>query len=201
MSKARAFLTLAALFAFGAWVAPARAQEAFFKGKTMRIVVGFSAGGGFDTYSRAIARHLGKHIPGNPSVAVENMTGAGSLIAANYLYKIAKPDGLTIGNFHGNQIINQILGGAGIEFDARRFQWIGVPVKDTGACALTKASGITSFERWRSAKTPVKLGGGAPGDTASTSAKILREALGLPVQVVMGYKGTAEMRLAAESGE
>ena len=175
--------------------------EDFYKNKTVRIIVGFAPGGGFDTYSRAIGRYLGKHIPGNPSVVVENMTGAGSLISANYLYKIAKPDGLTIGNFHGNQIINQILGGAGIEFDARRFQWIGVPVKDTGACALTKASEITSFERWRAAKTPVKLGGGAPGDTTSTSAKILREALGLPVQVVMGYKGTADMRLAAESGE
>lgn len=186
--------------ALAAAVAGASTDD-FFRNKTVRIIVGFAPGGGFDTYSRAIARHFGKHIPGNPSVVVENMTGAGSLIAANYLYKIAKPDGLTIGNFHGNQIINQIIGGAGIEFDARRFQWIGVPVKDTGACVVTKASGITSLERWRAAKTPVKLGGGASGDTASVSAKILREALGLPIQLVMGYKGTSEMRLAAESGE
>ena len=173
----------------------------YYRNKTVRIIVGFAAGGGFDTYSRAIGRHLGKHISGNPSVVVENMTGAGSLISANYLYKIAKPDGLTIGNFHGNQILNQILGGSGIEFDARRFQWIGVPVKDNGACVLTKASGITSLDKWQGAKTPVKLGGGAPGDTASTTPKILKEALGLPLQIVMGYKGTADMRLAAESGE
>ena len=173
----------------------------FYKNKTVRIIVGFAAGGGFDTYSRAIARHLGSHIPGTPTVIVENMTGAASLIAANYLYKVAKPDGLTIGNIHGNQILNQVLGGQGIEFDARRFEWIGVPVKDSGACALTKASGITSLEKWRTSKTPVKLGGGGTGDTTTTNAKILKEVLGLPIQIVMGYKGTADMRLAAESGE
>ena len=177
------------------------ATDDFFKNKTVRIIVGFAAGGGFDIYSRAIARHMGKHVQGNPIFAVENMTGAGSLIAANHLYKVAKPDGLTIGNIHGNQILNQVLGGAGIEFDARRFQWIGVPVKDNGACVLTKASGITSLEQWRASKTPVKLGGSAPGDTATTNAKILKEALGLPIQVIMGYKGTSDMRLAAESGE
>jgi tripartite-type tricarboxylate transporter receptor subunit TctC len=194
------FICFVLLSVMSAWTA-ARAAEDFYRSKTVRIIVGFAPGGGFDAYARAIARHLGKHIPGNPSVVVENMTGAGSLISANYLYKLAKPDGLTIGNFHGNQIINQILGGAGIEFDARKIHWIGVPVKDNGACVVTKASGITSFERWRNAKTPVKLGGGASGDTASASAKILKEALGLPVQLVMGYKGTSEMRLAAESGE
>ncbi len=77
------------------------AQESFFKGKTVRIVVGFAAGGGFDTYTRAIARYWGRHIPGNPSIIVENMAGAGSLIAANHVYKAARPDGLTIGNFGG----------------------------------------------------------------------------------------------------
>jgi tripartite-type tricarboxylate transporter receptor subunit TctC len=177
------------------------ASDDFFKNKTVRLIVGFAAGGGFDIYSRAIARHLSKHIPGNPSVIVENMTGAGSLVAANHLYKVAKPDGLTIGNIHGNQILNQVLGSPGIEFDARRFEWIGVPVKDNGACALTKASGITSLDQWRASKTPVKLGGGGPGDTTTTNAKILKEALSLPIQLVMGYKGTSDMRLAAESGE
>jgi len=177
------------------------ATDEFFKNKTVRIIVGFAPGGGFDIYSRAIARHMGKHVPGNPIFVVENMTGAGSLIAANHIYKVAKPDGLTIGNFHGNQNLNQVVGGQGIDFDARRFQWIGVPVKDNGACVLSKASGVTSLEQWRVSKTPVKLGGSAPGDTATTNAKILKEALGLPIQVVMGYKGTSDMRLAAESGE
>jgi tripartite-type tricarboxylate transporter receptor subunit TctC len=90
------------------------ATDDFFANKTVRIIVGFAAGGGFDIYSRTIARHMGRHIPGNPSVIVENMTGAGSLLAANHLYKVAKPDGLTIGNIHGNQILNQVLGSPGI---------------------------------------------------------------------------------------
>ena len=107
---------------------PARsAADDFFRNKTVRIIVGFAPGGGFDIYSRAIARHMGRHVPGNPTFIVENMSGAGSLIAANHMYRVAKPDGLTIGNIHGNQILNQVIGGAGVEFDARRFEWIGVP--------------------------------------------------------------------------
>jgi tripartite-type tricarboxylate transporter receptor subunit TctC len=177
------------------------AQEPFFKDKTIRVVVGFSAGGGFDTYSRVIARYMGKHIPGNPALIVENMTGAASLIAANHAYKVAKPDGLTIVNFHGNQVLNQVIGKPGIEFDARRFEFLGVPTQDTGACALTKASGVTTYEQLKTAKTPVKFGGVAAGDTTYNTSKILKEALNLPIQLVAGYKGTAEVRLAAESGE
>ena len=173
----------------------------FYAGKTVRIIVGFPAGGGFDTYSRMIARHIGKHIPGNPTVVVENVTGAGSLVAANSIYKATKPDGLTLGNFIGNLISQQLFGGQGIEFDARKFQWIGVPVKDNVVCALTKASGITSVDAWMTAKTPVKLGGSAPGTTNDDSAKIIKAALGLPIQLVTGYKGTAPIKLAAESGE
>jgi tripartite-type tricarboxylate transporter receptor subunit TctC len=184
---------------------PALAAPAFgaapYEGKTIRIIVGFSAGGGFDTYSRVIGRHLGKHIPGNPVVLVENMPGAASLIAANHVYKVAKPDGSTILNFHGNQVLNQVIGKPGIEFDARKFEYLGVPTQDNGACAFTKASGITSFDALKNAKTPVKLGGVAPGDTTYNSAAILKAALNLPIQLVAGYKGTAEIRLAAESGE
>ena len=94
--------------------------QEFYKDKTIRIIVGFAAGGGFDTYARIIARHMGKHIPGNPAIIVENMGGAGSLLAANHLYR-SKPDGLTIGNFIGTLILQQIYGSKGIEFDARQF--------------------------------------------------------------------------------
>src|ERR687898_642505 len=128
---------------------PAHAAAPYYEGKTIKLIVGFSAGGGFDTYSRLIGRHISKHIPGSPSIVVENMTGAASLVAANHVYKVAKPDGLTIGNFHGFQILNQVLGAPGIEFDARKLEWLGVPVQDTGACALTKASGIGNVEQWR----------------------------------------------------
>jgi tripartite-type tricarboxylate transporter receptor subunit TctC len=180
----------------------ASAAEEFYKGKSIRIVVGFSAGGGFDTYARAISRHMTKHIPGNPGVVVENMTGAGSLIAANHIYKVAKPDGLTIGHFIGGLFLGQVLGQPGVEFDARKFEFIGAPVSDHVVCALTKASGITSVEKWLAAKTPVKLGGIAPGtSTPDNATRILKAAVGLPIQLVTGYKGTAEVRLAADGGE
>ena len=174
--------------------------QEFYKDKTIRIIVGFAAGGGFDTYARIIARHMGKHIPGNPAIIVENMGDAGSLLAANHLYR-AKPDGLTIGNFIGTLILQQIYGSKGIEFDARRFEWLGVPVQDSTACALTKASGITSLEQWFAAKEPVKIGGEAPGANDSDTPRILKVALRLPIQLIEGYKGTSQIRLAAEAGE
>jgi tripartite-type tricarboxylate transporter receptor subunit TctC len=183
-------------------VATVAAAEDFYKGKTIRIVVGFSAGGGFDTYARAITRHMAKHIPGEPTIVVENMTGAGSLIAANHVYRVAKPDGLTIGHFIGGLFLGQVLGQKGIEFDARKFEYIGAPITDHVVCAMTKASGVTSVEKWMVSKTPIKMGGIAPGtSTPDNATRIFKAALGLPIQLVTGYKGTAEVRLAAESGE
>ena len=179
---------------------PVTAQESFYRGKTLRIVVGTSAGGGFDAYTRTIARHLGKHIPGNPNILVENMPGAGHRIGANHVYKIARPDGLTLGHFQGGLFLGQAMGEEGIQFDALKYEYIGAPVKDNRACAVTKHSGITNMERWFAAKAPVKLGGIGGGATEEIP-RILRVALGLPIQVVSGYKGTAEVRLAADSGE
>ena len=177
------------------------AQEPFYKGKTLRIIVGSTAGGGLDTYSRVIARHMGKHITGNPTIIVENMPGAGSLILASHLYNVAKPDGLTIGNIVGDIVLAQLLGRPGVEADFLKFGYIGVPLKDFNACALTKASGITNVEKWMAAKIPVKLGSTTPGTTTDNTPRILRALLGLPIQTVTGYKGTAEIRLAAENGE
>jgi tripartite-type tricarboxylate transporter receptor subunit TctC len=175
--------------------------QSFYEGKTVRTIVGFAAGGGFDTYARLLGRHLGKHIPGNPTIIVENIPGAGSLIAANQLYRVARPDGLTMAHFSGVLFLGQILGQPGIEFDSRKFEFVGAAAKEDVVCALTKASGITSVEKWAASKTPVKLGGVAPGGTTDNAARILKSALGLPIQIVSGYKGTAEIRLAAESGE
>jgi tripartite-type tricarboxylate transporter receptor subunit TctC len=181
---------------------PTLAAGPFYEGKTIRIIVGYSAGGGYDTYARVISRHMGKHIPGNPTIIVENMTGAGSLISANHLYKVAKPDGLTIGHFNGGLFFNQILGQQGIEFDARKFEFIGAAVKEEVAYSFTKASGITSIEKWMASKTPVKMGGVAPGAFAPDNViRIVKAALGLPIQLVSGYNGTADIRLACESGE
>lgn len=179
---------------------PLEAQS-FFAGKTVRIVVGLAPGGGFDTYARLLARHLGRHIPGNPAIIVENMTGAGGLISANHLYRVAKPDGLSLAHVPGTLLLAQVLGQPGIEFDARRFEYIGATLKEEVVCSMTRASGITSVEQWMAAKTPVKIGAVAPGAPTDNSPRIIKAALGLPIQVVTGYKGTAEIRLAAESGE
>jgi tripartite-type tricarboxylate transporter receptor subunit TctC len=179
----------------------AQAQSNYYEGKTIRLIVGLAAGGGFDTYARTIGRHLGRNIPGNPTVVVDNMTGAGGIVMMNYLYKVAKPDGLTLGHFNGAVVLGQALGQPGIEFDARKYEYLGAAAKEDVVCGLTRSSGVTSIDAWRSAKAPVKLGGVAPGQTPDNAARILRSALGLPVQVVTSYKGTSAIRLAAESGE
>jgi len=192
------WITVAVWFSLAA---PVCAQEPFFKGKTMRIIVGFAAGGGYDLYARTIARHMGKQIPGNPIIIVENMVGAGGLILANHLYRAAKPDGLTIGHFIGGLFIQQVLGKPGIEFDARKFEYLGVPTQDHYMTGLSRDSGITTAEQWLAAKTPVKIGGIAPGTATSDIPRILAATLGLPLQVVDGYKGTSQVRLAFNSGE
>lgn len=178
----------------------AASDDTFYKGKTIRLIVAFSAGGGYDAYSRTIGRHLGKYIPGHPTVVVENMTGAGGIIHANFMYQ-AKPDGLIIGNNAGGLILQQIMGAKGIEFDGKRFEFLGAPGSDHHVCTLSRASGVTSMERWFAAKEPVKFGGVGPGGGASDNARVLQAALGLPMRVIDGYKGTADIRLAAESGE
>ena len=195
-----AFVTIVMLVLGLAGSSPLEAQS-FFAGKTVRIIVGLAPGGGFDTYARLVARHLGKHIPGSPGIVVENMTGAGGLISANHLYRVAKPDGLSLAHFPGTLVLGQVLGQPGIEFDARKFEFIGATVKEEVVCSVTKASGITSVEQLMSAKTPIKIGAVAPGAPTDNTPRILKAALGLPIQVVTGYKGTAEIRLAAESGE
>ena len=201
MNKKR-MLVAFAVSALVSWSANATlAQEPFYKGKTIRMIVATSAGGGFDAYTRMIARHIGKHSsPANPRLRVENMPGAGHLIGANHMYKVAKPDGLTVGHFQGGLFLYQLFKRPGIEFDAAKFEFIGSPIKESRACAFTKASGIISVEKWLASKTPVKLGGiggGAPDDTA----RMLAATTALPIQLVAGYKGTSEIRLAAESGE
>jgi tripartite-type tricarboxylate transporter receptor subunit TctC len=177
------------------------AQESFYKGKVVRIIVGAAAGGGYDTYSRTIARHMGKHIPGNPTFVVENMPGAGFLISANHMYKVAKPDGLTIGHFIGGLFLQQLLGNPNIEFDSLKFEFVGVPTQDNYMLGISKSLGITSIEQWLKSKTIVKLGGVGTGSATDDIPKILKETIGLPVQIVSGYSGTATVKLAFNSGE
>jgi tripartite-type tricarboxylate transporter receptor subunit TctC len=199
--KSRQICFLAMLIAvLSLSVAGYSAESEYYHGKTVRIVVGLSAGGGFDVYARTLARHMGNHIPGNPTFVVDNMPGAGSMIAANHVYKSAKPDGLTLGHFVGSLFMQQLLGRPGAEFEATKFEFVGAPIPEKTACALTKASGITSIDRWFAAKSPVKLGATGSGPIVDVP-KILKVAIGLPIQLVVGFKGTADIRLAAESGE
>lgn len=169
-----------------------------FSGKTLRILT-LGPGGGFHRYSLAIARHIKKHLPGKPTLLLSYRGSPQS--QANYLYKKAKPDALTIGNFPGTLIMQQLLGFRGIKFDARKFKWIGVPVRDNAACALTKASGITSVKHWMASKTPVKLGGTHPSNPTDIIPKALKAALGLPIELVHIPGSTREIRLAAERGD
>lgn len=176
------------------------AQE-FYKGKTVRVIVGGTAGGGFDVYTRAMTRHMGKHIPGHPIFIVENMTGAATRIAAKYMHSAAKPDGLTFGIFNGYLILSQVLDPKGFDFNIRQFEWLGVPIQDNVACVLRKEIGITNIDQWMAAKTPVKMGGLGPGNSTSDAVRIVKATLNLPIQLVEGYKGTADIRLAADAGE
>jgi len=176
-------------------------QDTFFKGKTIRIVVPFSAGGGYDIYSRIIGRHMGKHISGNPSFMVENMTGAGGLIGINHVYKVAKPDGLTIATPIGTMFVDQLIGRRGIEFDGRKFEYIGAPAQDTQLLAVHKRTGIKTMEQWLAHPKPVKFGSTGPTSANENIAKIAKAALNLPLQVISGYKGTSVIRLAFNSGE
>jgi len=176
------------------------AQE-FYKDKTITFIVGYSPGGIYDQYTRLIARHITKHIPGQPNTIVENMTGAGGIIAANHLYNRAKPDGLTVAAWASPLILQQIMGNEATKFDARKVGWLGIPGPYDTACHFNRESGIKTVDDWFASKKPVKISSIGPGTGLSDVPKLLKAALGLPLEVVEGYKGGAEARVAVENGE
>ncbi|HXG51172.1 MAG TPA: tripartite tricarboxylate transporter substrate-binding protein [candidate division Zixibacteria bacterium] len=176
------------------------AQE-FFKDKVIHFIVGYSPGGSFDLYTRVIARHFSKHVPGNPTTVVENMTGAGGIIAANHLFNRAKPDGLTIGAWAAPLVLQHIMGNEAVKFDGRKFDYLGVPSPYDTVCTFNSQSGIGSVEDWFAAKRPMKISSIGPGTSTSDIPKLLKAALNLPLEVLDGYKGGANARLAVESGE
>ena len=178
----------------------AGAQE-FYKDKIIRFIVGQAAGGGYDTYTRMIAQQMIKHIPGHPAVTVENMTGAGSLVAANYLYNTAKPDGLTIANWNSAFVLNQALGDPNIRFDARKFGWIGAPSKGLPVCLIMGFTGSKTFDEILKSAKPLKMGGTAPGSHSIDLPLMLNKMLGTKFQVVSGYPGTSQVRLALQRRE
>ena len=175
--------------------------EDFYQGKTVSIIVGYAAGGGYDTYARTLARHLGKHIPGNPNVIVQNMTGAGSLIAANYLYKKADPDGLTIGSFGGGLVTEQALGLKGIQFDARKFEWIGSVRTGSPICAVMAFTGDQNLEDVLHSKKQLRMGSTGAGSTTDDLPRLMIGLMHAPFRVIRGYKGTSRIRIGMQRHE
>lgn len=197
----RTLCVASVLAAFLIFSSPAFSASPFYQGKTVRVTVGFSAGGGFDMWARAVARHIGRHIPGSPTVIVENLTGAGGLIQMNNLFKATKADGLTIGHVNGGLFLGQITGQPGYDFDPKKFIYIGSANKENTVIVLNSKTGIDSAEKWKTASTPVKLGGLVPGNFIDNIERAAKEVLGFPAQLISGYKGTADIRIAVESGE
>jgi tripartite-type tricarboxylate transporter receptor subunit TctC len=178
-----------------------KAVADFYRGKTVRIVVGFSAGGGYDQYSRLIGRHLSKYIPGNPPVIVENMPGAGSIIAANHLFNAAPKDGTVVGNISGPIVLEQLFGAPSIQFDMAKFRYLAVPVSESYLMIVTKKPGVTKFDEVLGSKGKQVSMGAIPGSTVEHAPVLARDVLGANLKVVSGYKGTADVRLAMDSGE
>ena len=179
---------------------PARGAE-FYKGKTIRFVVGFAAGGGYDLAARIVGRHIGKHIPGNPTIVVENMTGAGSLIAANYTYNSAKPDGLFVGIWNSAYVLRQALGDKAVRLDARKLGWIGAPTKGTPFCSIMAHTGLKSLKDIVAANRELKMGATGPGSTYDDMPQILNRTLGTKFKVISGYEGTGTILVAMRRKE
>jgi tripartite-type tricarboxylate transporter receptor subunit TctC len=169
----------------------------FYKGRNVSIIVGFSAGGSFDIYARAVSRHIGRHIPGNPTVIVQNMPGAGSLKAVEYLYTVAARDGTVMATFNHTVPIEPLLGRA--KFDTRQMAWLGSVASESSVCLASARSGIKSLEEAKSKQ--VTLGGTGRGSDTDMFASVLRTRLGLPIKLVTGYPGTLEIMLAVQRGE
>jgi len=175
--------------------------EEFYQGKTIRFVVGFAAGGGYDLSARTVGRHMGKHIPGNPTIVVENMTGAGSLIAANYTYNSAKPDGLFVGIWNSAYVLRQALGDKAVRLDTRKLGWIGAPTKGTPFCSIMAHTGLKSLKDIVAANRDLKMGATGPGSTYDDMPQILNRTLGTKFKVISGYEGTGTILVAMRRKE
>ena len=179
---------------------PARGEsvEEFYKGKTVNLVIGFSAGGGYDLYARHLGRHIGKHIPGNPTIVPQNMPGAGSLKAANYIYTAAPKDGSVFGTFARTTGINPLLQ-SNATFDGTKFSWLGSVTDDVSTCVTWHTTPIKTFDDFIT--KPVTLGGQGPSSEPDIFARLYKNVFGAKIKLVPGYPGTNEISLAMERGE
>ena len=173
----------------------------FYKGKTIRVSVGFAAGGGYDTYARAVARHIGKHIPGNPSFVVDNMDGAGSLIAANYTYNKAERDGTFIGVWNSAFVLYQVLGDKAVRLDATKLNWVGAPIKGSPGCNIMGHTGLNTLDEVVKSGRALKMGSTRAGSTYNDLPLILNQTVGTKFNVINGFKGTSTITVAMRSKE
>ena len=187
-------------FALLSSVAYAAAPE-FFKGKTIRLVVGNSVGGAQDDWGRFVAQYLGKHIPGNPDIVVQNMPGAGGIIAANHVYNVAKPDGLTVGMVNPANYIDQLLGSKEVKFDWSKFSWIGSPERIDQVLFIRTDVPYKTLDDMRNASDPPRCAALARAGLGYLLPRLLEEGLGVKFHMVLGYGGGGEMNLAIEKGE
>src|SRR5436305_8492683 len=187
--------------ALGALPLAAWAQGPSFAGKTVTIIVGYKPGGGYDGTARMLARHLPQHLPGKPTVIVQNMPGGNSIIAANHIYNVAKPDGLTIGTFNRNLPIAQLTGVQGVKYDMTKFEWIGSAANETTILAIRNDLPYKTFEDLRKAKENVIIGSTGPGANTHDFPLLLKDLLGVKLKIVSGYSSSADIMLAVERKE
>lgn len=179
----------------------ARAQEIFYRGKTLRVIVGSSAGNTQDQMTRLVARYLPKYLPGHPNVVVENMSGASSMIAANYLFKVAKGDGLTIGTVSRALYFDQLVGRKEVQFDWAKFTWIGSPVEGHEVLFIAGNTPYKSIRELVNAGQSLKCGASGTTSTGYYIPKLVNEIFGAKFQIVTGYGGGVELDLAVQRGE
>ena len=165
----------------------------------MQLLIGFGAGGGYDLYGRAVARHMGRHIPGNPSIVPQNMAGAGSVRSASYLYNAAPKDGTVIGTFSRGVVVDTLIGADKAPFDAQKFDWLGSVTNEVSVCGFSRASGIATFADMLSKESTV--GGSGAADDLAVYPNVLRSVFGAKLKLITGYPGTADILLAVERGE
>jgi len=182
-------------------VSGAAAQTPYYQGKTITIITGSQTGDLYDIYARMIATHMGKNIPGNPGILVQNMTGAGHIVAANFVYAVAKPDGLTLLAPNPNLYIDQLIGRPEIKFDWAKFAWLGNASRTTDLLYMRTDAPFKTIEDVRSAKEPPKCGATGTGTTGYLVPRLLEETIGAKFNIVTGYKGGNEVDLAVERGE
>lgn len=195
-------LALCGLLALMAGIASTvPAQENFYEGKTVRIIVGSPPGGGYDLYARLLARHLGRHIPGNPHVLVQNMPGASSVIAMNYIYNIAKPDGLTIGQVFRDLYTLQLLEDPASRFDLGKVHWLGSLTPELSALILRPDLGIATIEDAQKSSRPIVLGASGKASTNYLYGRLVEHVFDVPTKFVLGYNGTSAMLAAIERKE